>query len=107
MKFVSTKIVSKVTQASVVMALLGMAQTALAQGFAAPIVDGATQFRDGIFILVGLLASMVVLWQCYEGMSRQKTWPDILVTCAWVVAAAASIAAVAWLWAMGQAMSFG
>lgn len=106
MKFVSTQVVRKVAETSLAVALLGMAQTALAQGFAQPLADGATQFRDGVFILVGILASIVVLWQCYEGMSHKKTWPDILVTCAWVVAAACSIAFVAWLWSMGQSISF-
>jgi len=106
MKFVSTKIVSKVTQASLVIALLGMAQAAIAQGFAAPIVDRAEEFRDGVFLLVGALASLVVLWQCFQGMTHKKTWPDILETCAWVVGAACSVALVAWLWTMGQSISF-
>lgn len=106
MKFVSKKIVSKVAKASLAMALLGMAQAAMAQGFAAPVADKAEEFREGVYLVVGILASIVVLWQCYQGMTHKKTWPDILETCAWVVGAACSAALVAWLWAMGQSISF-
>lgn len=106
MKFVSTQVVRKVAETSLAVALLGMAQTAMAQGFAAPVADTAEQFRDGVFLIVGILASIVVLWQCFQGMSHKKTWPDILETCAWVVGAACSVAFVAWLWAMGQSISF-
>ena len=66
----------------------------------------ATNVRAGIYAFIGILAGIVVLWQCFEGSQGRKQWGDILVTCLWVVGAAASIALVTWLWTKGGSMSF-
>lgn len=66
----------------------------------------ATTIRTGIYTFLGVVASIIVLWQCIEGAQGRKQWGDILVVCLWVVGAAASIAFVTFLWTRGGSMSF-
>lgn len=89
-----------------VVAMLGAAPLASAAGFEAEGKSMADKFYKAIYGIVGVVASIVVLWQCVEGWSGRKSWMDILVTCIWVIAAAASGAFVTWIWQKGQSMSF-
>ena len=88
-------------------AMLGAAPLVSAAGFEADAKDMANKIYKGIYGFVGVVALIVVLWQCVEGWSGRKSWMDILATCLWVVAAAASAALVTWLWQKGQSMTFG
>ena len=88
-------------------AMLGAAPLASAAGFEADAKDMANKIYKGIYGFGGVVALIVVLWQCVEGWSGRKSWMDILATCLWVVAAAASAALVTWLWQKGQSMTFG
>lgn len=90
-----------------VVAMLGAAPLASAAGFEAEAKDMANKIYKGIYGFVGVVALIIVLWQCVEGWSGRKSWMDILATCLWVVAAAASAALVTWLWQKGQSMTFG
>lgn len=90
-----------------VVAMLGAAPLASAAGFADEAKSMANNIYKGIYGFVGVVALIVVLWQCVEGWSGRKSWMEILVTCLWVVAAAASAALVTWLWQKGQSMTFG
>lgn len=89
---------------AVTLALLA-AQGAMAAGFD-DVTSMATTVRTGIYTLVGVAAGIIVLWQCFEGAQHRKQWGDILITCLWVIGAAASIAFVTWLWTKGGAMTF-
>lgn len=66
----------------------------------------ATTIRTGIYTFVGIVASIVILWLCYEGSQGQKRWNDIVVASLWVLAAAASIAFVGYLFTKGGQMTF-
>lgn len=87
--------------------LIAAAPLASASGFEAEGKAMANMIYKGIYGIVGVVAMIVVLWQCVEGWTGRKSWMDILSTCMWVVAAAASAAFVTWLWSKGQGMSFG
>ncbi|RZT91051.1 hypothetical protein EV681_4574 [Advenella incenata] len=106
MKRVSSKLVRTVADSLMMVTLVMVSQAAMAQGFAAPVIDVVTQIQDGIYALVGVLAIIGLLWQLYEGSQGQKTWPDIGKTCLWIVAAAAVVAIGNWLWATGASISF-
>ncbi len=86
-------------------ALTVASQGAMAAGFD-DVSDMATTIRTGIYTFVGIVAGVVVLWQCFEGSQHRKQWGDILITCLWVIGAAASIAFVAYLWTKGGSMTF-
>lgn len=88
-------------------AMLGAAPLASAAGFEAEVKGMADKIYKGIYGFVGVVALIVVLWQCVEGWSGRKSWMDILATCLWVVAAAATGALVTWLWQKGSSMTFG
>lgn len=88
-------------------AMLGAAPLASAAGFEAETKGMADKIYKGIYGIVGVVALIIVLWQCVEGWSGRKSWMDILVTCIWVIAAAGSGALVTWLWQKGQSMTFG
>lgn len=89
------------------LAALGAAPLVSAAGFEAEAKGMADKIYKGIYAFVGVVALIVVLWQCVEGWSGRKSWMDVLATCMWVVAAAASGALVAWLWQKGSSMTFG
>lgn len=86
-------------------ALAVASQGAMAAGFD-DVSDMATTIRTGIYTIVGIVAGIVVLWQCFEGAQHRKQWGDILITCLWVIGAAASIAFVTYLWTKGGSMTF-
>lgn len=90
-----------------VVAMLGAAPLASAAGFESEAKGMADKIYKGIYAFVGVVALIIMLWQCVEGWTGRKSWMDILVTCLWVVAAAASGALVTWLWSKGQSMTFG
>ena len=87
-------------------AAIGAAPLASAAGFEAEAKGMADKIYKGIYAFVGVVALIVVLWQCVEGWSGRKSWMDVLSTCMWVVGAAASGALVAWLWQKGSSMTF-
>ncbi len=95
---------NKTTLAAALLAALA-SQTVLAGGFD-DVTSMATTIRTGIYTVVGVIAAIVVLWQCLEGMQHRKQWGDILITCLWVIGAAASIAFVGYLWTKGGSMTF-
>ena len=66
----------------------------------------ATNVRTGIYTFVGIVAGIVILWLCYEGSQGQKRWNDIVVACLRVLAAAASLAFVGYLFTRGGQMTF-
>ena len=86
-------------------ALAVASQGAMAAGFD-DVSNMATTIRTGIYVLCGVVASIIVLWQCIEGAQHRKQWGDILITCLWVIGAAASIAFVGYLWTKGGSMTF-
>lgn len=90
-----------------VVGMLVAAPLASAAGFEADAKEMANKIYKGIYGIVGVVALIIVLWQCVEGWSGRKSWMDILVTCIWVIAAAGSGALVTWLWSKGQSMTFG
>lgn len=102
---ISNKFTPFAKNAMLAMALALVSHGAMAAGF-----DDANQMattvRTAIYTFIGIVAGIVVLWQCFEGAQGRKQWGDILVTCLWVVGAAASIALVTWLWTKGGSMTF-
>lgn len=88
---------------AITLALLA-AQGAMVAGFD-DVTSMATTVRT-IYTLVVVVAGIIVLWQCFEGAQHRKQWGDILITCLWVIGAAASIAFVTWLWTKGGSMTF-
>lgn len=93
--------------AAALLLMLGVMPFASAAGFESDAKDMANKIYKGIYGFVGVVALIIVLWQCVEGWSGRKSWMDVLSTCLWVVAAAASGALVTWLWSKGQSMTFG
>lgn len=89
------------------LAAMGAVPLASAAGFEAEAKGMADKIYKGIYAFVGVVALIVVLWQCVEGWAGRKSWMDVLATCMWVVGAAASGALVTWLWQKGQSMTFG
>lgn len=94
-------------QAAALLLMAGLTPLANAAGFDSDAKDMANNIYKGIYGFVGVVALIIMLWQCVEGWTGRKSWMDILVTCLWVVAAAASGALVTWLWSKGQSMTFG
>ncbi|MDK4525801.1 TrbC/VirB2 family protein [Kingella kingae] len=97
---------SKVTQFSLMVALGLMTQSAMAAGFANEAKTMVENIRDGIYIIVGVIATICLLWQFAQGFMGRKTWGDILEACLWIVGAGAAIVLATWLFTKGGSMSF-
>lgn len=97
----------------VVMALAVMVLTpsvALAQGaggFASEAKSMMTSIRDGLQIIIGVVATIALLWQFAEGFMGRKTWGDVFITCAWIIGAAVAVALADWIFLRGQSVTFG
>ena len=98
---------SGITKLMLFLALGLFSQFAVAQGFAGQVKTNVEQIRDRIVIVVGVVATISLLWQFAEGYMGRKTWPDVLVTCAWILGAGAAIALATWVFTTGQSITFG
>ncbi len=90
------------------MVALGLvAQSAMAAGgFANEAKTMVETIRDGIYIVVGVVATVALLWQFAQGFMGRKTWGDILESSLWIVGSGAAIALATWLFTKGGSMSF-
>ena len=61
------------TQTVATVALLAMAQTVLADGFS-EVSSMAVTIRTGIYTIVGIVATLCLLWQMAQGFGGRKTW---------------------------------
>lgn len=103
---ISNSTIQTATHAVALFTAIMLSPLAAAAGFEDEAKGMADKIYKGIYAFVGVVALIVVLWQCVEGWSGRKSWMDVLSTCLWVVAAAASGALVAWLWQKGSSMTF-
>ncbi|XVN73989.1 hypothetical protein AAEX37_01068 [Oligella sp. MSHR50489EDL] len=78
-----------------------------AGGFASEAKSMMTSIRDGLQIIVGVVATIALLWQFAEGFMGRKTWADVFITCAWIIGAAVAVALATWIFDKGQGISFG
>ena len=95
------------TQIVASFALLPMAQVALADGFNGEVSSMAISVRTAIYTLVGVVATIALIWQAAQGFGGRKTWGDVLETCLWIVFAGGAIAIGTWLFTKGGSMKVG
>ena len=94
--------------------LAGVFALAASQAFAAggggggfnEVNNMATTIRTAIYTLVGILAGICLVWQCYLGFAGRKTWTDIAETSIYIIAAGASLAFAGYLFTKGASISF-
>ncbi|WP_031243472.1 hypothetical protein [Advenella kashmirensis] len=94
-----------VAEATLTVALLLISPLALAQGFASEINSIGENIRDGIYIFVGTMCGITVLWCIFEGAGGRKTWLDLLHIGLWVFAAGAAIVVTTWIFSEGGSIS--
>jgi tagB2 len=86
-------------------ALLTIAQMTLADGFN-DVNNIAVKVRQGIYVLVGTICGITMLWFFLQAKSGRKTWGDFLELSLYVVGAGASIAFATYLFTKGGSVSF-
>lgn len=106
MKQVSKNFVRKVVESLMMFALLLGSQMAMAQGFANEAGSMIENIRDGIYLVVGLLAGCSLLWCLFQGFAGRKTWGDVLEIGLWIFGAGAGITAATWIFTSGGSISF-
>ncbi|MGB4882425.1 MAG: TrbC/VirB2 family protein [Neisseria sp.] len=90
-----------------IMALgLLISQVAMAAGFEGEATSMMTNIRTGIYAIVGVAATIGLVWQFAQGWMGRKSWGEIFETCGWIVGAGAGIALATWLFTKGGGMSF-
>ena len=85
--------------------LFSIAQVAMADGFSEANA-AASKFRAGLYLFVGTLFGITLLWAFFQARGGRKSWQDILEECLYIVGAGASLALVTWLFSTGGKMSF-
>lgn len=81
-------------------------QYALAAGGFNQGTDILEKIRDTIYVLVGIVATIALVWQFALGFMQQKQWPDVLGTCLWILGAGAAVAFATYLFTEGGKMKF-
>lgn len=82
-----------------------LTQVAMAAGFESEAKTMMESVRDGIYVVVGVIATICLLWQFAQGFMGRKTWGDILETCLWIMGAGAAIVLATWIFTKGGNMS--
>ncbi|WP_434779051.1 TrbC/VirB2 family protein [Neisseria sp. Ec49-e6-T10] len=77
----------------------------MAAGFEGEVTSMIIMVRNGIYAVVGAVATIALLWQFAQGFMGRKTWGDILETALWIVGAGAGIVIATWLFTKGGSMS--
>lgn len=106
MKTVSNNVVYKVAESLLMVVLLLGSQMAMAQGFASEAGTMIESIRDGIYLVVGILACIALLWCLFQGFAGRKTWGDVLEMSLWIFGAGAAITAATWIFTSGGSISF-
>lgn len=92
---------------ALVAACLLMPEMALAQGgFADKTGTMLKDIATGIQIVVGIVATIALMWQFAEGYMGRKTWADIFTTSAWIIGAGAAIVLATWIFDAGKTITF-
>lgn len=90
-----------------VLSLLFFTPLALAAGGLETEVTGMMEtIRTSIYAIVGVLATIALLWQCAQGFMGRKTWGDVFEAMLWIFGAGAAIAFATWLFTKGGSISF-
>lgn len=90
-----------------VLGLMFFAQAALAAGgLEGEVTTMMTTIRTSIYAIVGVLATIALLWQCAQGFMGRKTWGDVFEAMLWIFGAGAAIAFATWLFTKGGSISF-
>lgn len=76
-------------------------------GFANEAKKMIENVRDGIVIIVGVVAMIALVWTLAQGFQGKKTWSDVLEMSLWIFGAGAAVAAAAWFFTSGQRITFG
>lgn len=86
----------------------GFAQCAMAAGggFSAEGVAMATEVRNALYTVIGVIAGLCLLWQFVQGWGGRKTWTDVLETGLWIFCAGGSFAIATWFFTGGAKMVF-
>lgn len=79
---------------------------ALAAGGFNELTDLAKTIRTAIYSLIGIVIAITAVWQCWLGANGRRTWPEVMETGLWAIAAGASIAFFTWLFTKGGSMTF-
>ena len=82
------------------------AQAAMAAGGFDQANKIVENIRDGIYTIVGIVCTVLLIWQMVQGASRKKDWMDVLGTCLWILGAGAAIAFGTYLFTEGGKMKF-
>ncbi|CAM5186789.1 hypothetical protein OURE66S_01256 [Oligella ureolytica] len=90
----------------VALTLFLMPDLAVAQGFASEAESMLENIALGIHIIVGVVATIALLWTFAEGFMGRKTWADVFTQAAWIIGAGAAISLATWIFTSGQGISF-
>ncbi|MBK1781608.1 hypothetical protein JHL22_10290 [Advenella sp. WQ 585] len=84
-----------------------MAQVGGGGGFANEAKRMIENVRDGIVIIVGVVAMIALVWTMAQGFQGKKTWSDVLEMSLWIFGAGAAVLAATWFFTSGQKVTFG
>ena len=96
---------SQIAQWLLAILLSALCPLTMAAGFEGEITSMITTIRNSIYAIVGVVATIALLWQMAQGFGGRKTWGDILETCLWIVGAGGAVVLATWLFTKGGSMT--
>ncbi|PIT60466.1 hypothetical protein [Snodgrassella alvi] len=93
----------------IILFFTGFAQCAMAAGGlnASQGVSMVNDIRTAIYVIVGGIAGLCLLWQFVQGWGGRKTWTDIGETCIWIFCAGGSFVIAGWFFTGGAKLILG
>ena len=58
-----------------------------------------------IYAIVGIVATIALLWQCAQGFMGRKEWSEVFTACLWIFAAGGASVFATWLFESGSQVS--
>lgn len=99
-------VIKKNTKAVFVLGTLFAAQAAMAAGGLEAATTQLKSIAETIRIVVGIVATIALLWECAQGFMGRKTWGDVFGTCLWIFGAGAAFFLATWIFEAGKSTSF-
>lgn len=75
-------------------------------GFQQEATSMLESLRGVIVAVVGVVATIALIWQFAQGFMGRKTWADIFEASLWILGAGAAVTLATWIFTKGQSINF-
>lgn len=87
-----------------------LANTAPSKGISGGFSSATNIVKDianGLYAIIGVVATIALVWQFALGFMNKKEWPDVLGTCLWILGAGAGLGFATYIFSQGTSIGSG